>query len=661
MSDEPIRPLINPDGSSFGADIASVLQRLSDLPNDRRREFRDQNASLVASHEASRILVVAGPGSGKSFLFLARIRYWLPLHRDAEIYVASFVRKLVVDLQGDINKASGLDAADRRRVTVTTLHQLARSLLERNGGTSAQPMHKHIRVIAPPWDVVVFEDVLLFETNVPTESFSLRRLHDQLHNDQPIEDEGWQRVRGRYAQLSQFYNAVGFPDMIALARDAVVENSELNSYQLWIIDEYQDFNASEDALVRALTGTALGVMLAGDDEQALYQRLKASHPEIIISYYDDAGFANAMLPYCSRCSYHVCLAASEFIVAHRLDSSIEKVYLPLAVELDAPKVQVVGTAEPSGVVDYIRRFLSTHEAELNAYVEKMEGGEESDPFLLILSPDRAASFLRYRDADQQLHSLIAQWAVIGTGHSFDYRRVATYFGSAGDASDNLALRKVLYHEGLGPEEVHGLIEEALLRGCPLSEVDSDLIRGAVQKCRDISAVLVSEAISPLDQAEQLSQLMPIDDAQHLATELAEDSIGQGRASAEDEFELAQPGSVTSLQPVELLTMVGAKGLSAQHVVIIGCDDVNMQYVSSLTFFVALTRARRSLHLLVSMKARGNEPHPFLFDLPAEHCEHRWFKKSDGCCEALGGPQGFKRKFGQLARAAARSSGDKRPR
>src|SRR5205814_2128776 len=92
--------------------------------------------------------------------------YWLPLHPHAQIYVASFVRKLVADLQADIATSDELDQKDRRRLAVTTLHQLARSLLERSLGTAEQRMRRHIRVIAPPWDVMVFEDVLQFESDV---------------------------------------------------------------------------------------------------------------------------------------------------------------------------------------------------------------------------------------------------------------------------------------------------------------------------------------------------------------------------------------------------------------------------------------------------------------------------------------------------------------
>ena len=92
--------------------------------------------------------------------------------------------------------------------------------------------------------------------------------------------------------------------------------------------EYQDFNRAEDHLVRAITTTALGLLLAGDDEQALYEQPKASLSEMLIGYYDNPSFANAMLPYCSRCGYYVCLAADAFIARHRSRGAIAKVWVP---------------------------------------------------------------------------------------------------------------------------------------------------------------------------------------------------------------------------------------------------------------------------------------------------------------------------------------------
>jgi superfamily I DNA/RNA helicase len=53
-----------------------------------------------------------------------------------------------------------------------------------------------------------------------------------------------------------------------------------------------------------------------------------------------------------------------------------------------------------------------------------------------------------------------------------------------------------------------------------------------------------------------------------------------------------------------MTMAGSKGLSAHHVIVLGCDDVNMSYTTPLTFFVALTRARESLHLNEACRKAG---------------------------------------------------------
>ncbi len=217
-------------------------------------------------------------------------------------------------------------------------------------------------------------------------------LDQQLYTTQLMADEPWPELRDTYFGLVRFYNAVGFADLIVLALEAVEENPELSEHLFWIIDEFQDFNQSEAKLLDSLTAKATGVLIAGDDEQALYKELKSSLPEIISGRYHDATFANAMLPYCSR-SYYVCLAASAFIGRKRAASAIRKVYRPLIADVDAPKVRLVATNEPGAAVDYIKKFIRDHEADLAEHIAKMEAGKESDPFLLILTyrrPGRTA-------------------------------------------------------------------------------------------------------------------------------------------------------------------------------------------------------------------------------------------------------------------------------
>jgi ATP-dependent exoDNAse (exonuclease V) alpha subunit len=44
------------------------------------------------------------------------------------------------------------------------------------------------------------------------------------------------------------------------------------------------------------------------------------------------------------------------------------------------------------------------------------------------------------------------------------------------------------------------------------------------------------------------------------------------------------------------------------VIIIGFDNVNMSWVTRNAFYVAMTRARRSLHIVTALKAGGQSQH-----------------------------------------------------
>jgi hypothetical protein len=318
-----------------------------------------------------------------------------------------------------------------------------------------------VAVISGRWSDVVWQDVLEFHPQTDRGRVSQRALETQFHTEVFSGDAVWVELRATYALLSLFYNAVGFADMIVLARQAVEENPDLVGHSYWIIDEYQDFNAAEDHLIRVVSIDAEGVLLAGDDDQALYQQLKSSLPDIIVSYYVGAEFANAMLPFCSRCSYYICLAASAFIAGGRASGGIKKIYLPLAIDEGAAKLEVVATATPTMAVDYTERFVAAHQSELEAHREQMEAGLEADPFLLILTPERKARFLRLGQADERLHTLVAAWSVLRLGHSEDYWKVVDYASVAWNPLDNFAVRKVLHHQGVTSPLVHVLLEQAI--------------------------------------------------------------------------------------------------------------------------------------------------------------------------------------------------------
>src|SRR5438876_4557977 len=115
----PARILLNSDGRKF-EDLDAITRALEPLTNAEREAFRNATASAIAKVPDGRLLVIAGPGAGKTRLFLSRISYWLTQQPGEGIYVASFVRKLINDLRTEITTV--IDEKLRGQLAVTTLH-----------------------------------------------------------------------------------------------------------------------------------------------------------------------------------------------------------------------------------------------------------------------------------------------------------------------------------------------------------------------------------------------------------------------------------------------------------------------------------------------------------------------------------------------------------
>src|SRR5690242_517625 len=117
MSDGLPPPLLNEGGDCF-ENLNEAEEKLDALSNENRVAYRDFNARAIAEADAAELLVVAGPGAGKSHLFISRIEHWLARSDGKSVYVATFVRKLINDLKADIR--SRLSEEDQERVHAST-------------------------------------------------------------------------------------------------------------------------------------------------------------------------------------------------------------------------------------------------------------------------------------------------------------------------------------------------------------------------------------------------------------------------------------------------------------------------------------------------------------------------------------------------------------
>jgi superfamily I DNA/RNA helicase len=265
---------------------------------------------------------------------------------------------------------------------------------------------------------------------------------------------------------------------------------------------------------------------------------------------------------------------------------------------------------------------------------------------LILSPSRAVNFYKLNGARDELFNLVAPYRDEGRKFSDEYYKVLSYYSLANYSSNNFTVRKVLYYEGVQGNELLALLSECIAGGKPLSALKAAQIKDALAKAEKVRGILDSE--NTVDKkVEELTKDIQIHDSKSLRRDLERHAIDKQRIEAiehqdEEEAELEEI-QVKQMSAVELMTIVGSKGLSADHVIIIGFDNVNMNWVTRNAFFVAKTRARRSLHLITALKAGGAAgPHKFLDELPDDHLEFSRYTKDKRVQARFGDRNGFLR-------------------
>jgi superfamily I DNA/RNA helicase len=627
-----IRHLINKNGKPFDdQELDALGSELASLNGVEREVFRDANARAVATHPAPRMLIVSGPGTGKSRLFRDRILFWLKQDGMAKILALSFVRKLVADLNADIQTDATLSDEQKNQVDICTLHKYARSIVEQNHGTKQWKFEPYFRIIAQDWKQIVWDDVLLLVGQQDRATYSWDSFEKQLHDDEFDGSADWQDLMEGYFSLCGLYNAAGFADLIVRAKEALTESPDLNKHQFFIFDEYQDFNASEENLLKQIINGASATLIAGDDDQVLYETLKSGKASLIRAIYRDTEVANAMLPFCARCDFHITSAASHFIRQAQDPQNIKKIYLPIYGAGESQKIQVVACSAPSAAVGYIRKFIGNHKDEIDKRKADLAAGVAKDAYLLILSPSRTANFYKLHDARDELFSMVAKYLDEGRKFSDEYYKVLNYYSLANYPLNNFTFRKVLFHEGVRGNELLELLTKCLAEGKSLSAIDDEHIKDAVARAKAVRDILDSQK-TIAEKIQALAESIQIRDLKLLQRDLETAAIDKQRIEAiehqdEEEAELEER-QVKQMSAVELMTIVGSKGLSADHVIIIGFDNVNMR-VTRNAFFVAMTRARRSLHIITALKAGGAaHPHEFLNQLPDGHLEFSKYMKGE---------------------------------
>jgi DNA helicase II / ATP-dependent DNA helicase PcrA len=248
-------------------------------------ELNGPQAEAVA-HTSGPLLVFAGAGSGKTRVITYRIANLVASENVPpwRILAVTFTNKAAGEMRSRLSGLLGADLA--RDLWVGTFHATCARLLRRHG--EAIGLSKSFVIYDTDDQRAVVTRALrelgLDEKRYPPRA-CLAKIHDakqELRGPDDMQagsyiDDAVVKVYRLYEAQLEKANAVDFEDLIGktvrlLEEDPKGEGSAIRRrYSYVLVDEFQDTNAAQYRLLRALTRDHRNLCVVGDDDQSIYK------------------------------------------------------------------------------------------------------------------------------------------------------------------------------------------------------------------------------------------------------------------------------------------------------------------------------------------------------------------------------------------------------
>lgn len=639
---------------------------MNDL-NPRQRE--------AVRHLDGPLLVLAGAGSGKTRVITAKIAHLID-HAGIvarHITAVTFTNKAAREMKERVGRLLGPDSG--RGLMVSTFHTLGLNIIRRELAAAG---------LRSGFSIFDEQDVeqLLRELSKKNEADkdTLKRARWQisawkndlvdpdtaLANAEDDFDAFYAALYGAYQKALRVYNAVDFDDLILLPVSLLRDHADIrerwqNRIRYLLVDEYQDTNSAQYALVKLLVGVRGALTVVGDDDQSIYA-WRGARPENLVRLRDDFPRLQVIKLEQNYRSTGRILHAANMLIANNEHVFEKKLWSELGPgELLRMVVCRDEEDEAERVISEIVHHRFNTGSPYSHYAILYRGNHQARPFEKALRTQNVPYFL-------------------SGGTSFfsrsEVKDVMAYLRLLVNPDDDAAFLRVINtpRREIGTSTLERLSAYAATRGCSLLNAIDEFGLGehmpprALERLREFSAwrlqlARASESGSPLDTARQI--LRDIDYQDWLNQTSSSDKIAERRWENVEELiawleklqddeekgeSLGQMVSHLSLMDiierqdeeesgdrVVLMTLHGAKGLEFPHVHLVGMEEDLLPHRSSIEedniaeerrlAYVGLTRAQQTLVMTCAERRRRAgelvrcEPSRFLQELPAD--DLRW--------------------------------------
>ena len=284
----------------------------------------------AAMHTDGPMLVLAGPGSGKTHLLVERIRMMIE-DRGIDpgcISVITFSKKAALQMQARFEKQVG-----SYPVTFGTFHAVFYNILKDFDPDigrliTEEEQKEFIRASLAPSAAREADDdeIIRLAGMVSAYRNSAGSYSDRAASSLQHDPEAGAKIAAlssRYESMCRKKGVIDFDDMILLCNRALYEHEMFlrrwqEKYRYILVDEFQDINEGQYDTLRLLAGDRMNVFAVGDDDQSIYA-FRGARPELMKKFIRQyRGCAQVTLTMNYRCCRKV-IGAADTLIRHNSD------------------------------------------------------------------------------------------------------------------------------------------------------------------------------------------------------------------------------------------------------------------------------------------------------------------------------------------------------
>ena len=256
-----------------------------------------KSQSMAVRHQDGPLLVLAGPGSGKTTVVTRRVQY---LVQDcgippASILVITFTKAAAGEMKERFLRLMG---EEHTAVSFGTFHAVFFSILKLSYGFTAgnilreETRYQYLKETVERLRLEI-DDENEFLTGISAEISLLKneRISPEHYFSKNCSEEIFRKIYEEFEERKRRARQIDFDDMLVYTWELLSQRPDILSawqkkFRYILVDEFQDINQIQYDILKLLARPEDNLFIVGDDDQSIY-RFRGAKPEIMLNFQKD--------------------------------------------------------------------------------------------------------------------------------------------------------------------------------------------------------------------------------------------------------------------------------------------------------------------------------------------------------------------------------------